>query len=629
MTLTGKALKHIDSMQDDIPGVRRRRTQEWFNHVQPTYEDDNTRPDGILSQLYRSIFTSCNDILTGLEDSKAENREPMSKALFRVLDNVCDNLIEWGDEFEVAKGSLDENLKDSQDLRQFTIRIMIRICETLSNGNLLPSMLRVLRLTPLDSNQIIIQTLEAKAKEVKLIRDEASLHAQSTDSEDTESSSDGPTSDKSTLEDVIESLKSDVELLIDLGPSLEDPIRDTIVKELPAPPPEATELSKYQPFFDGIKQKYPQCDNSLAQSMSKALYETTIRLSGERQSAASPQATAVFRPKLPKDSGYGTSIRDENTLAADETPAAGSLYARTLASYAEVDEGSTRTPFPSQPKDLAIGQKFPCMACGRQVAKSERPSAWKRHLLSDLRPWVCCQVSCGCARIPYRNRNDWLGHLQAQHEVHPHWNDKKCPFCQRIIEAGGREMINHVERHLRQLSLAALTANPGEEGEDSDSDHESDTLMPQAGSGGQAATTSRQPVDEEESFKNHPLYLNAAQEKDGLWHCPWEGEGYCDHKPSVLPADFDKFVKQHLQSLMCKVEGCESGNTAFATQEILYLHEQKEHGMHKGGGRYLCTSPGCGRSRPGNGFANKWVQLEHIKNVHENIPDLPEPTGSE
>lgn len=72
---------------------------------------------------------------------------------------------------------------------------------------------------------------------------------------------------------------------------------------------------------------------------------------------------------------------------------------------------------------------------------------------------------------------------------------------------------------------------------------------------------------------------------------------------------------------------CNSCGEIFATQEIRYLHELKEHDMHKGGGRYLCTSPGCGRSRPGNGFASRWVQLEHIKNVHENIPDLPKPTS--
>src|SRR5204862_1176577 len=42
-----------------------------------------------------------------------------------------------------------------------------------------------------------------------------------------------------------------------------------------------------------------------------------------------------------------------------------------------------------------------------------------------------------------------------------------------------------------------------------------------------------------EDLKNHPLYRNPLQEEDGLWHCPWEGEGYCSHKPSVLRADFE------------------------------------------------------------------------------------------
>ena len=85
------------------------------------------------------------------------------------------------------------------------------------------------------------------------------------------------------------------------------------------------------------------------------------------------------------------------------------------------------------------------------------------------------------------------------------------------------------------------------------------------------------------------------------------------------------FVNYHFTSLLCKVEDCEETGRPFATQEILYLHEQKVHGMHKGGGQFLCTSPGCGRSRPGNGFQNQWVQIEHIKNVHENIPGLALP----
>ncbi|KAL2183026.1 hypothetical protein L209DRAFT_526334 [Thermothelomyces heterothallicus CBS 203.75] len=300
----------------------------------------------------------------------------------------------------------------------------------------------------------------------------------------------------------------------------------------------------------------------------------------------------------------------------------GSSYARTLASYAEVDEGDTKTPLPSQPEGLQVGQKFPCIACGRQVAKSERASAWRRHLLSDLRPWVCCQLSCDCSRTSYQTRNEWIAHLQAQHEVHPRWDDKTCPFCQQFIKAGREKMINHVERHLWHLFLAGLTANPGNDGEDSDSDRDPGALtrQPESGASPEGPSTLR-PIKNINELKGHTLYEDAVQQEDGLWHCPWEGEDYCDHRPSVLRADYDNFLLVYMKSLQCK-----SCGKIFATQEIRYLHEQKEHNMHKGGGRFLCTSPGCGRSRPGNGFASRWVQIEHIKNVHENIPDLPSPT---
>ncbi|KAL2147631.1 hypothetical protein VTI28DRAFT_8085 [Corynascus sepedonium] len=635
MSLTDEALKHVNSIGDDIPGLRRRRTQEWFNDVPPT-PHDGTRPDGIISQLHHCISCFCIEVLNRLERHDALDTEPMSKSLYRMLDNVYDNFLQWSDQFEVGNGKLDDLLKDSEDLRQFIIKIMVRICETLTN-ELLPSIIQVLQAVSCKSGQSdSIKALQRTAKEFESTRDKASQHVQSNaDSDNSEISSDGAVSDASSLEEILECLKSDVEILIDLEPCLEDPIRDTILKEKPAPPPEIPEFTRYQPFFDGIKQKYPQCDDGLARSISRSLYDTTMRLHAERQQAASVISTnpPVYRGKLPKDSGCGTSIQDPSHGSDDDTQRdnmpAGCTYARTLASYAEADEGDTKTPFPSQPKELITGQKFPCIACGRQVAKSERASAWRRHLLSDLRPWVCCQLSCDCSRTPYRTRDEWLVHLQAQHEIHPRWNDKTCPFCQQSVETGGREMARHVERHLWHLFLAALTANPGSDGENDDSDHDSDTLPRQAE---KSRTMSHGPsaqrqAGEIDTLKDHPLYTQAVQGQDGLWHCPWEGEGYCDHKPSVLRADFDKFVRQHMESLRCKIEGCASSGKVFATQEILHLHEQKEHGMHKNGGQFLCTSPGCGRSRPGNGFANRWVQIEHIKNVHENIPNLPAPTN--
>lgn len=257
-----------------------------------------------------------------------------------------------------------------------------------------PLLLRVLQATTKSEKADTIQSLQAKVEDLKLTREKALLHSQSiweTDDKSESLSSEGQsernsidTTDTPSLENLVESLQGDVEALLELGLALEDPVSDLpSVPEEPASPPKVQpEELPFQPFFEGIKQKYPQCLDSLARWMSKALYETAIRLTEERRAAVSrPPEFFRFTGKLPKDSGYGTSIRDTATHSSvglqESSVAAGSTYARTLASYDDAGDGTVKTPFPSQPKNLQIGEKFPCIACGRQVAKSERPSAWR------------------------------------------------------------------------------------------------------------------------------------------------------------------------------------------------------------------------------------------------------------
>jgi hypothetical protein len=251
-------------------------------------------------------------------------------------------------------------------------------------------MLQILKAAHLEREQDCpvqtLQTLQSKARDVELIREQATMHVELNPDPDDKPKDDRDStsahSDNSSLEDVLENLKSDVDALIELGPCLEDPIQDTLVAEAPASPPQVTADSyKYQTFFEGIKQKFPQCDDDLARALSKAFYDTTMRLHLERQTAS---CEAVEQPevtsKLPKDSGYQTSLKDpsrEPESFHESSVATGSSYARTLASYADVDDGTTRTPFPSQPKDLKIGENFRCVACGRQVAKSESGAAWR------------------------------------------------------------------------------------------------------------------------------------------------------------------------------------------------------------------------------------------------------------
>ena len=126
------SLKALNT-SEDFPQFRRRRTEDWSNDVgAPIHPDE--RPEGILSRLYQSIESFFSDALRKLADTEAQEAGPMSKPLYRLFDSVYGSFVDWGEEFKVGEGDLDDALRDSQDLRQYTITTLMGICETLTNG---------------------------------------------------------------------------------------------------------------------------------------------------------------------------------------------------------------------------------------------------------------------------------------------------------------------------------------------------------------------------------------------------------------------------------------------------------------------------------------------------------------
>lgn len=50
---------------------------------------------------------------------------------------------------------------------------------------------------------------------------------------------------------------------------------------------------------------------------------------------------------------------------------------------------------------------------------------------------------------------------------------------------------------------------------------------------------SRRPTGDGESARDHPLYKNAFPQADGLFHCPWEGQACCNHRPEKLKCNYE------------------------------------------------------------------------------------------
>ncbi|KAF4507462.1 hypothetical protein G6O67_003954 [Ophiocordyceps sinensis] len=131
----------------------------------------------------------------------------------------------------------------------------------------------------------------------------------------------------------------------------------------------------------------------------------------------------------------------------------------------------------------------------------------------------------------------------------------------------------------------------------------------------QALAARRQAVDGE-SARDHALYKNATINVDGLFHCPWEGQPNCNHKPEKLKCNYDKFVDSHLKPYRCKADSCEGARFS-STACLLRRHEREAHGLHGHGDKpYLCVYEGCERAVPGNGFPRQWNLRDHMKRVH-------------
>ncbi|KAL1875763.1 hypothetical protein VTK73DRAFT_9824 [Phialemonium thermophilum] len=130
-----------------------------------------------------------------------------------------------------------------------------------------------------------------------------------------------------------------------------------------------------------------------------------------------------------------------------------------------------------------------------------------------------------------------------------------------------------------------------------------------------ASFNTRRPSGEGESARDHYFYRNPPTDADGLYHCPWEGDASCNHRPEKLKCNYDKFVDSHLKPYRCKVEACE--NVRFSSTACLLRHEREAHAMHGHGDKpFLCTYEGCERSLPGCGFPRQWNLRDHMRRVH-------------
>ncbi|KAI2631064.1 hypothetical protein GGR54DRAFT_585354 [Hypoxylon sp. NC1633] len=437
------------------------RVHQWQVGVISQEHEAEPYHDEILADLYNSGRDLYQAFMQDLEDDHG-----ISKSLYRQLESGYTYYVIWAHDHGAKSGELDRCLQKSQKLRRFTIKLLDNIWTILQKARSLLSS------TNIETKSRNIDKASGKATE----KGSDSAHSNLRGADNGSETSDDEYFDaqSESLKDLAETLLDEIENLLDLGPRLDEPVPDVestpaegsapdnlIEEQAAAPSTTAQYWDPVRYFTDRVLTKFPECDSNLAVALGKANWASMTRLQEKRESALNHgpnKPISADNTTLPKDSGLGSSLPSTRP------------YEETIVSY--YGDGMTRTKIPPLPDDIEIGQLFSCIACGENIEKRDMRT-WKRHLLADLQPWICCQTSCKCDRVPFANREGWVEHLRRQHALHPEWDDKTCPLCSEVVVGGGHSTISHIAHHLEEVSLAVLPRSP----KDSDGDEDTSTSL--------------------------------------------------------------------------------------------------------------------------------------------------------
>ncbi|KAI9151342.1 Cross-pathway control protein 1 [Paramyrothecium foliicola] len=414
-----------------------------------------------------SFFDSCSNLFRHL--LHALSSQNVEENLLKKLERSYSQLLLWDDGYGVKSGELEAKLKRSQRIGDLTLRTLKHICWTLTK--------KLLPIVDAGDEKHTDRSLEAS--NLSILAENLSVLVQGDDSSDESSIDEVVQSDTTTaakiseigstakfLSSIARDLETDIESLLDLGSRFEEQVINPVINEEAADPRVLDGWDPAEHFVERIQRRYPLCDGILSRRLGRANWERVLKFQESRtihnpqklaDAVAKDPLVATAQEDIPsesdfRDSGIGASIQARSMRAR-------SKYAKSLITQL----GSDETLGIPTIADLAVQDTpFNCVACGKRLDFTEEP-LWRDHLLSDLQPYICLQDECDS--LIFLSKSNWIDHLVHAHNSLDQWTSFMCRFCGSQIEEGEDEILNHLSKHLEEVSLMSLPihrkAEPG------------------------------------------------------------------------------------------------------------------------------------------------------------------------
>nr|RBQ98546.1 hypothetical protein FVER53263_03599 [Fusarium verticillioides] len=123
---------------------------------------------------------------------------------------------------------------------------------------------------------------------------------------------------------------------------------------------------------------------------------------------------------------------------------------RSQTSWATSAANPERRKIPALPAEAENGP-FECPFCFMMVSVSSR-NRWKKHVFSDLFPYICVELGCPAPDQDFQRRHQWAGHVKKYH-----WKTWTCKLgCNKTFDSS-QEMKRHlVQKHSKTTELNHL-----------------------------------------------------------------------------------------------------------------------------------------------------------------------------
>ncbi|KAI3581972.1 hypothetical protein IWW34DRAFT_354855 [Fusarium oxysporum f. sp. albedinis] len=289
----------------------------------------------------------------------------------------------------------------------------------------------------------------------------------SDDDSDQEPFQDGA-SGNSELSQIFAAIVEDINCLFRLSVSIHNPSPHDRFKKACL-----TDTSGYEPFdVQHVCNKLSKAPKSIAERLGKAIsrrrqYFKYRELHHDKLASGlelddKDQMQSTVASSLPKKLNVNEPISlEENVEDASDA-------GRSQTSWATSAANPERRKIPDLPAGADNGP-FECPFCFMMVSIASR-NHWKKHVFSDLFPYICVELGCPAPDQDFQRRHQWADHVKKYH-----WKTWACKLgCDKTFDSS-QDMKRHLEHkhsetaELTHLdSLVAMCERPKSENEPTD-----------------------------------------------------------------------------------------------------------------------------------------------------------------